>query len=169
MYGDHIGTSVGPIESALPSSKPLISLRQAQEMVRLFHARNKFAEDLLPRMERAGSCSMMEKWGPLWNEIGLHRAHLINEELGELLQAWANRDIVEIADGLADLLYVVLGTAVAAGIDIEPIFQEVHASNMTKDPAGTSGKIHPHKGENFKAPQIAALLRLQGFKLSESK
>ena len=42
-------------------------------------------------------------------------------------------DLVQLADGLADLAYVgEFGTAVAAGLDLEPIQEEVHASNMTK-------------------------------------
>lgn len=57
------------------------------------------------------------------------RAELIGEELGEYIDALSNTDI---ADAIADLLYVVLGTAVAHGIDIEPVFNEVHRSNMSK-------------------------------------
>jgi predicted HAD superfamily Cof-like phosphohydrolase len=58
------------------------------------------------------------------------RCELIREELEELEDAFGS--ITKTADAIADLLYVVYGTAVSAGIDIEPIFAEVHRSNMTK-------------------------------------
>ena len=60
------------------------------------------------------------------------RTSLIGEEFTELIHAMNTEDITAIADGIADLLYVVYGTAVSCGIDIEPIFEEVHRSNMTK-------------------------------------
>lgn len=72
--------------------------------------------------------------------------HLIQEEFGELTSAmWHLRNdrivsfdhppeemFAELADGIADLLYVVLYTANVYGIDVEPVFQEVQRSNMTK-------------------------------------
>lgn len=67
------------------------------------------------------------------------REKLIFEEYRELKEAFNNQDIVEVADALADLLYVIYGTAVSCGIDMEPVFDEVHRSNMTKIPA--DGKI----------------------------
>ena len=65
-------------------------------------------------------------------ETYLLRMSLMDEELDELKTAMDMQNIVEIADGLADLLYVVYGTAVSYGLDMEPIFKEVHRSNMTK-------------------------------------
>lgn len=59
-------------------------------------------------------------------------ADIIGEK-GILFPKEKEVDLVELADGLADLAYVgEFGTAVAAGIDLEPIQDEVHASNMTK-------------------------------------
>lgn len=61
------------------------------------------------------------------------RIKLMYEELvKELIPALEKDNIIEIADGIADLLYVTIGTAVSYGINIEPIFDEVHRSNMTK-------------------------------------
>lgn len=57
------------------------------------------------------------------------RWDLIEEELKELERA---ENTTEAADAIADLLYVVIGTAVAYGINIGPIFDEVHRSNMSK-------------------------------------
>lgn len=60
------------------------------------------------------------------------RARLIQEEFEELREAMEAKDVTAIAKELADLLYVVYGTAVSCGIDMEPVFQEVHRSNMSK-------------------------------------
>ncbi|GJL54656.1 MAG: hypothetical protein NPIRA02_17880 [Nitrospirales bacterium] len=60
------------------------------------------------------------------------RAHLIQEEFDELQEAMKAKDLPNIAKELADLLYVVYGTAVSCGIDMGPVFQEVHRSNMSK-------------------------------------
>ena len=60
------------------------------------------------------------------------RKRLIQEEFEELQEAMQDKDLPSIAKELADLLYVVYGTAVSLGIDMEPVFQEVHRSNMSK-------------------------------------
>ena len=60
------------------------------------------------------------------------RKRLIQEEFEELQEAMQEKDLPSIAKELADLLYVVYGTAVSLGIDMEPVFQEVHRSNMSK-------------------------------------
>ncbi len=60
------------------------------------------------------------------------RVRLIEEEFAELREALGKQDLVGIAKELADLLYVVYGTAVSYGVDMEPVFREVHRSNMTK-------------------------------------
>lgn len=60
------------------------------------------------------------------------RTRLIEEEFQELQEAMHNKDLPNMAKELADLLYVVYGTAVSLGIDMEPVFKEVHRSNMSK-------------------------------------
>lgn len=60
------------------------------------------------------------------------RTDLIMEEFTEWLYAHNDGNIVEVADALADLLYVVYGTAHEYGLPIDRIFAEVHRSNMTK-------------------------------------
>ncbi len=60
------------------------------------------------------------------------RARLIQEEFDELQDALSHQDVAAVAKELADLLYVVYGTAVSCGIDMEPVFREVHRSNMSK-------------------------------------
>lgn len=60
------------------------------------------------------------------------RVTLIQEEFDELKEALASDDLSSIAKEMADLLYVVYGTAVSYGIDMDPVFREVHRSNMSK-------------------------------------
>ena len=60
------------------------------------------------------------------------RVRLIQEEFDELKAAMAAGDLAAVAKEMADLLYVVYGTAVSYGIDMEPVFQEVHRSNLSK-------------------------------------
>jgi len=60
------------------------------------------------------------------------RMRLIQEESAELQEALAQQDLPGVAKELADLLYVVYGTAVSCGIDMESVFREVHRSNMSK-------------------------------------
>jgi predicted HAD superfamily Cof-like phosphohydrolase len=60
------------------------------------------------------------------------RVALIQEEFDELKEALAAEDLSSIAKEMADLLYVVYGTAVSYGIDMDPVFREVHRSNMSK-------------------------------------
>jgi len=60
------------------------------------------------------------------------RVRLIQEEFDELNEALADENLAAVAKELADLLYVVYGTAVSYGIDMEPVFQEVHRSNLSK-------------------------------------
>jgi predicted HAD superfamily Cof-like phosphohydrolase len=60
------------------------------------------------------------------------RVRLIEEEFDELKEAMAGGDLAAVAKEMADLLYVVYGTAVSYGIDMDPVFREVHRSNMSK-------------------------------------
>ena len=57
---------------------------------------------------------------------------LIKNKSNELIASMLKGDLVGVADGLADVLYVVIGTAVAYGIDIQEVFDEVHRSNLSK-------------------------------------
>lgn len=71
-------------------------------------------------------------------------------------------NLVEIADGCADLKYVTYGTELACGIDGATVFDEVHASNMTKflDAPHEHGK-KVQKGPSFRPPDIEGVLEAQ--------
>ena len=101
-------------------------------------------------MEAFGQKVELEPTWPDFNTREL-RLELIQEELDELSDAVADRDMVQIADALTDLLYVVYGAGHAFGIDLDECFQEVHASNMSK--LGPNGKpIHREDGKVMKGP-----------------
>jgi predicted HAD superfamily Cof-like phosphohydrolase len=90
------------------------------------------------------------------------RCALIEEEAAELRDALAAGDIVEVADAIVDLLYVVYGAGVTFGIPVEAVFAEVHRSNMTKlGPDGApiyraDGKVL--KGPQYEPPDILGVL-----------
>ena len=60
------------------------------------------------------------------------RIRLIQEEFDELKESMVEGNLAALAKEMADLLYVVYGTAVSYGIDMEPVFREVHRSNLSK-------------------------------------
>lgn len=89
------------------------------------------------------------------------RNDLLVEELKELIDAVKEGDLTAVADALADTLYVTYGWAIAYGIDIRPIFREVHRSNMEKLGGGKreDGKILKPRGWN--GPKVHKLLKDQ--------
>ena len=66
------------------------------------------------------------------DRINKLRYDLIKEELEELKEAMANKDLLEVADALTDILYVTYGAGHAFGIDLDKCFEEVQNSNMSK-------------------------------------
>jgi len=79
------------------------------------------------------------------------RYNLIKEELEELKQALDNKDLLEVADALTDILYVTYGAGHAFGIDLDKCFDEFQNSNMSK--LGSDGKpIYNDAGKVMKGP-----------------
>ena len=87
---------------------------------------------MVERFHRLFDIRVQEKPGPIDERTRVLRERLIQEEFDELKQAMTHDDLAAIAKELADLLYVVYGTAVSYGIDMDPVFREVHRSNMSK-------------------------------------
>jgi len=94
--------------------------------------------------------------------VKLLRETLIKEEFEELMLAIDQDDLVEIADGAADLIYVIVGTCVSYGIPIERVFKEVHRSNMTKTAikaeGGSKYGTKTPKGPDYIPPDIKTIL-----------
>ena len=96
------------------------------------------------------------------DKINKLRIDLIKEELDELTEAKNNRDLLEVADALTDILYVTYGAGHAFGIDLDKCFEEVQNSNMSKlDENGKpiyneAGKVM--KGSKYFKPNLSKFL-----------
>lgn len=94
----------------------------------------------------------------------LLRYHLMKEENEEYLEAANNNDLIEVADALGDMLYILCGTIIEHGMQhkIEEVFDEIQRSNMSKlDVDGKpiyreDGKVL--KGPNYSKPNIDRIL-----------
>ena len=85
------------------------------------------------------------------DKINKLRLDLIKEELSELIEAMNNKDLLEVADALTDILYVTYGAGHAFGINLDKCFEEVQNSNMSK--LGEDGKpIYNEHGKVMKGP-----------------
>ncbi|MDQ6773818.1 MAG: hypothetical protein M3024_12655 [Candidatus Dormibacteraeota bacterium] len=100
---------------------------------------------------------------PTWpgEVVHRHRVMLIDEELAELRNAGEAGDLARVADALGDLLYVVYGAGVAYGIDLEPVFAEIHRSNLTKVAPASHPDGKACKGEGYSAPDLVTVLDRQ--------
>ena len=86
------------------------------------------------------------------DKINKLRFDLIKEELNELKVALENKDFLEVADALTDILYVTYGAGHAFGIDLDACFNEVQNSNMSK--LGDDRKpIYNEAGKVMKGPK----------------
>ena len=86
------------------------------------------------------------------DKINSLRYDLIKEELEELKEAMENKDLLEVADALTDILYVTYGAGHAFGINLDKCFEEVQSSNMSK--LGEDGKpIYNEIGKVMKGPK----------------
>jgi len=123
-------------------------MNQEQQMVHQFHERFGLVRNARPSV-------------PGGNVHRL-RTLLIEEELAEFRNAGEAQDVVGVADALADLLYVVYGAAVEYGIDLEPVFAEIHRANMSKDArrgCRADGKVQ--KGATYVAPDVRGVVEHQ--------
>lgn len=139
-----------------------------EDAVREFHEKLGFAvgqpmrTDYMPRLAEMAETLLafsLELEQRVGDEDGRWvRAHLLLEELGETLLAMSFSLELRTFDGLCDLLYVVVGAAVAFGLPLDAGFWEVHRSNMTKKRReGDAGRCRD-KGDEFSPPDLARVL-----------
>jgi len=118
--------------------------------------------DMVHEFHRVYDCNISSEPKLPDREERALRIGLLKEEYNEYIQAEKMGDLVEIADALADMLYIINGTCVSYGIPIDEIFNEVHASNMSKlDQNGKvirreDGKVL--KGPNYFKPKILEII-----------
>ncbi|GLF95861.1 pyrophosphohydrolase domain-containing protein [Streptomyces yaizuensis] len=100
-------------------------------------------------------------------ELAAHRQDLLAEEFAEVAEVAVTGPLDHLAQELADMVYIAYGTALVHGIDLDQVIAEVHRANMSKlGPEGTpvrraDGKVL--KGPHYRAPDIASVLRRQGW------
>ena len=126
-----------------PQSEPL----DPYLAVRAFHERFGVAVADRPRLPDEGVREL--------------RIRLLREEAEEAAAALAGVSLADIAQELADLLYVTYGTAVSLGIDIRPVFAAVHAANMAKVGGGTRADGKVLKPPGWRPPDVRAVLAAQ--------
>ena len=93
------------------------------------------------------------------DKINKLRLDLIEEELSELTEAMNNKDLLEVADALTDILYVTYGAGHAFGINLDKCFEEVQNSNMSKLDENGKPIYNEHgkvmKGPNYFKPDLS--------------
>ena len=97
------------------------------------------------------------------DKINKLRLDLIKEELSELTEAMNNKDLLEVADALTDILYVTYGAGHAFGINLNKCFEEVQNSNMSKLDENGKPIYNEHgkvmKGPNYFRPDLSKFVK----------
>lgn len=114
-------------------------------------------EDVLVFHRKFG---MVVQEKPSWPDEAIVRLRttLISDELKELSEALTEKDLPETADALADLIYVLIGTAVSFGIDLRPVWDEVQRTNLAKEGGATRADGKVLKPAGWIPPDIAGAL-----------
>ncbi|MES4890502.1 MazG nucleotide pyrophosphohydrolase domain-containing protein [Streptomyces sp. NPDC096012] len=100
-------------------------------------------------------------------ELAAHRGELLAEEAAEVAEVAVEGPLDQLAHELADVVYVAYGTALVHGIDLDEVIAEIHRANMSK--LGPDGQVARRadgkvlKGEHYRAPDVSAVLRGQGW------
>lgn len=128
-------------------------MNQWQEMVKEFHSAFDVLISSVPNSAT--------------DKIRMLRERLIEEEAKEYFEASVDNDLVLMADALADIVYVVLGAAVSFGVDLDPVFREVHRSNMSKIGGHKDEGGKWIKPETYSPADIQAELIKQGWEKTE--
>lgn len=143
---------VAAIFGRMETMTKALTLKEATEHVRAFHDAFGIPNGDTPN-------------GTIGERDALLRYKLIREENEEYLDAAMRGDLVEVADALGDILYILCGTLLKHGLEnkIDEVFREIQRSNMSK--LGADGRpIHRDdgkvmKGPGYFKPDIASILK----------
>ena len=103
-------------------------------------------------------------------DLRIARAQLMIEELGEIILGLANCDEVLTLDGLGDLAFVTIGTAVSFGLPLSEGLEEVCESNLTKSPHKKDDSRVRDKGPDYRPPNLRKVMALhRGVKVKETE
>lgn len=136
----------------MPKTKPNPNARELSQPLTLvaeFHRAFGLPVNVMPTVSLSADLAQL-------------RVDLLMEEVGEFADATTRKNLVEIADALADIAYVTYGAAVTYGIDLDAILAEVHRSNMSKlGPDGKpilreDGKVL--KSDSYTRPDVTTVL-----------
>lgn len=118
-------------------------------------------DDIRDGLEAVGDLAeMLERYHDLLKDPRFLRMHLILEEAAEVCQAILAGDVIETTDGLCDLAYVTVGTAVSLNLPLAEGFDEVHSSNMTKRRVRSEDDVRFRgKGPNYRPPDLAPIVK----------
>jgi len=141
-----------PTFGRMETATEALTLAEATEHVRTFH-------------DAFGIPNADEPTGAIGDRDALLRYKLIREENEEYLDAAMRGDLVEVADALGDILYILCGTLLKHGLEhkIDEVFREIQRSNMSKLDANgkpiyrDDGKVL--KSELYFRPDIAGILQ----------
>ncbi|WP_431985805.1 MazG nucleotide pyrophosphohydrolase domain-containing protein [Streptomyces griseoflavus] len=123
--------------------------------------------DLVREFHRAFGLDARDTPAEVTPELAAHRGELLAEEAREVAEVSVTGPLDRLAHELADVVYVAYGTALVHGIDLDAVIAEIHRSNMTK--LGPGGRVSRRadgkvlKGEHYEAPDVARVLRGQGW------
>ena len=131
----------------MPNNGQLFSLFCAQQDVREFH--KKFG------------AKVQDYPGLIPGDLASARDRFHREEVDELDVAMIEENLADIADAIGDAIYFLLGTAVCYGIDMEPVWQEIHKKNMEKVGGGKRADGKHLKPEGWTPPDIKSIIDKQ--------
>ncbi|MEW2119833.1 MazG nucleotide pyrophosphohydrolase domain-containing protein [Streptomyces sp. NPDC005474] len=127
--------------------------------------------DLVREFHQAFGLDTRSTPGEISPQLAAHRGELLAEEAAEVAEVAVTGPLDRLAHELADVVYVAYGTALVHGIDLDAVIAEIHRANMTKlGPDGlvarrADGKVL--KGDHYRAPDVGAVLRGQGWQAGE--
>ncbi|MFD6300020.1 MazG nucleotide pyrophosphohydrolase domain-containing protein [Streptomyces sp. NPDC060235] len=153
------GTSaVGDPAAALSPTAPSAGAPSPASLVREFHRAFGLHTGSVPAEVSPG--------------LAAHRGELLAEEAAEVAEVSVEGPLDRLAHELADVVYVAYGTALVHGIDLDAVIAEIHRANMTK--IGPDGQVARRadgkvlKGAHYRAPDVAEVLRRQGWRAPDA-